>query len=119
MQKKHLFCCGFEQSCKVYEFPTYKAWKRLYFLDECALCGSCVASLQECDSFGNIKILVRRSGKKAIIFRDKMLKLKKGNFTSKKGTLQKELTFYNNDGVIYNFNNRRVGFNEDFIKQVI
>ncbi len=112
-----LYCCGLEQPCKVYELPTKKAWKRLYFLDECAICSQTIASLQECDKNGFVKILKRCSGQKALELRDK-LSLKVLVFdNTKKGTLSGERIFYNNRGIIYNLNNRRIGTQEEFLKR--
>lgn len=109
------YCCGFDQKCKVYELPTRKNWKRLYFLDECAVCGQPIASLQECGINGQIKILKRVSGKAAVKLRD-TIALKKAYFDNlKTGSYSNELILFNNRGIVFNFNNRRVGVNEDFI----
>ena len=115
--EKYLYCCGLEQPCKVYELPTKKAWKRLYFLDVCGLCSQTVASLQECDKDGRIKVLKRCSGKKALELRDK-LTLKVLIFdNTKKGTLSSERIYYNDKGIIYNLNNRRLGSQEEFLEK--
>lgn len=113
-----LYCCGFEQKCKVYELPTKKAWKRLYFLDRCGICAQCVASLVECNNDGKIHILKRYTGKKAIHLRDKLTN-KVLIFEHKTGSMSGEQTFYNDMGIIYNFNRRKVGTNQDFIKPLI
>lgn len=113
------YCCGFDQKCKVYELPTRKAWKRLYFLDECGICGQTVASLQECDYYGNIKILKRLTGNAAIRLRNKIALNKIYFDNPKTGSYSNELILYNNQGIVFNFNNRRVGKNEDFINRTV
>ena len=113
---KLLACCNYDQPAKVYELPTFKAWKRLYFLDECVFCGRTVAYLQECDKDGNIKILKRFIGKRAIEFRDKILKTKLLFSANQKGSLVNERTLYNNSGDILNFNGRKVTTNEEILK---
>ena len=113
-----LYCCGMYQPAKVYHLPSKKLWKRLYFIDECAFCGATVASLQECDIEGNLKILKRYTGKKAIEFRDSVLK-KVINFSKPKtGSLANELTLYNNQGNIINFNGRKITTNDKICKRL-
>lgn len=112
-----VYCCGFEQSGKRYDLPTSnKVWKRLYFLDECALCHKPVASLQECDKNGIIKIVKRFTGQKALEFKDKLTKkiLKFNN--PKQGSLENERTLFNDSGKIINFNGRIISSNEEFLK---
>lgn len=58
----------------------------------------------------------RYRGEKAVKVRDKTIKeIKK--FKGSNGSWQNQLIFYNNKGDIYNFNNQKVGKNEDFIKK--
>lgn len=112
-----VYCCGVEHSCRVYELPTTKVWKRLFFLDECGLCGEIVATLQECNHLGSIRTLERKKGKEAVILRDKLLKsLKDKPFQPRNGSIENERVLYNNKGIIYNFNNFRVGKNSDFVE---
>lgn len=113
-----VYCCGLEHPCRVYELPTSKVWKRLYFLDECSLCGEIVASLQECNNLGFIRIIERKKGREAIILRDKVLRtIKNVQFQPRQGSIENERVKYNNKGIIYNFNNFRVGTNADFVKE--
>ena len=106
-----------EHRARVYNLPSKKGrWKRLYFLDECPFCGHTIASLQECSNSGIIKILTRKVDKEAIRLRDKLTKYIKKDFKTKKGSFSNEIIFYNNRGNIFNFNNYRIGTNEDFIK---
>ena len=115
---KYLYCCGRNQVCKVYDLPVnFGAWKRLYFLDECAMCKRSVAVLQFCSARGEVKTLKRAVGQKAVELRDKLtlkVLIFKGNLS--KGTIADERRFYNNFGVIYNFNNKRIGTNAEFVK---
>lgn len=108
-----VYCCGFENIGKRYDLPSIKLWRRLYFLDECPICGQTVASLQECSLDGTIRILKRVTGKKAIKLKEELTKKILYN-PVKVGSLVDERTFYNNRGIIYNFNNRKIGINEDF-----
>lgn len=113
-----LYCCGLAHICKVYNLPFKgnKRWKRLYFLDECPFCGQTVASLQECDNNGMLRILARRTGREAIKLRDKLTKFGL-IYNTQSGTLSNEIVLFNNRGIIYNLNNRRVGTNEEFIQR--
>lgn len=109
-----LYCHG-DRPCKVYHLPTKRGrWKRLYFLDECPFCGHTVASLQICTDSGLIKIVARRLDGEAIRLRDKLAKFVLRDFKTKHGSFSNELIFYNNRGIVYNFNDYRVGKNEDF-----
>ena len=115
---KYIYCCGFKQLCKVYDLPTnFGVWKKFYFIDECAVCKRSVAVIQLCTEKGEIKTLKRCSGRKAVELRNK-LTLKVLTFNNiAKGTLEDERRYYNNFGIIYNFNNKRIGTNEDFCKK--
>lgn len=114
--KNSVYCCLTEHPAKVYELPTHARWKRLYFLDECPFCHNTVASLQICDLKGNIKVLSRKTNKEAEKLRDKVLRhLEKRIFKPLTGSLENERLLFNNKGIVFNFNNRRVGKNEDFI----
>ena len=114
-----VFCCRSEQKCRVYDLPTFKLWKRLYFLDECSCCGQTVALLRECSYLGNIKTLKRYTGKNAIRLRDSLLSKRETWGSPKTGSYSNELILFNNKGIVFNFNNRRVGTNEDFITKEI
>lgn len=104
-------------SAKVYNLPYghSKRWRRLYFLDECPFCGKTVASLQECDNEGMIRIISRKVGKEAIKLRDRVTKISQLKFKTQSGTFEKERVLFNNRGIIFNFNNRKVGTNEEFL----
>ena len=111
-----VYCCLQEHPAKVYELPTCARWKRLYFLDECPFCHNTVASLQICDKNGKIKILSRKTNKEALKLRDKVLKhAEKRLFKPLTGSLENERLLFNDKGIVFNFNNRRVGKNDDFI----
>ena len=118
MLENSVFCCRSEQKCKVYELPTHHFWKRLYFLDECESCGQTVAILKECTDLGQVKTLKRYTGKTAIRLRDSLLLKHQIWGSPKTGSYSNELILFNNRGIVYNFNNRRVGTNEDFITQI-
>lgn len=112
-----VYCCGFEQYGKKYDLPAgNKAWKRLYFLDECAICHNCVASLQECDTNGIIKIIKRLTGIKAIKLKDKLIKNVVKFNKPRQGSLEDERTLYNDAGNIINFNGRKVSTNEEYLR---
>jgi len=117
--KNFVYCCGFKQICKIYDLPnSHGLWKKLYFLDECIRCKQSIAIIKICDNKGIIKTIKRCSGQKAIELRDK-LSLKRLTFSNiEKGTLDNSRRYYNNSGIIYNFNNKRVGTNEEFCKKV-
>ena len=110
-----VFCCNLDQPCKVYNMPTKKFWKRLYFLDTCAICGQPVAAIWECSIDGTLSLIVRKSGKKAEVLRDKILSKKINDFEIMRGAASNEKIYYNNRGVIYNFNNRKIATQEKFL----
>ena len=64
---------------------------------------------------GNVKYLKRRTGKDATKLRDSILENGKFWNNPKTGSYSNELILFNNRGIVFNFNNRRVGTNEDFI----
>ncbi len=95
--------------------PTSKAWKRLYFLDACAFCGQTVAAIWECSMDGGLKLITRKTGKKAVNLRNKIIQKKIEHFVVLSGTASNERVYYNNRGTIYNFNNRRIGSQKKFL----
>ena len=104
-----------EHKAKVYDLPSKRGrWKKLFFLDECPFCGHTIASLQECSQDGMLKVLARKTDKEAILLRNKLAKFFSQDFKEKKGSYNNEIIFYNNRGDIFNFNNYKVGKNEDF-----
>lgn len=112
-----IYCCLADHKSKVYNLPSKRGrWKRLYFLDECPFCRHTVASLQECDQEGHIKILARKTDKDALQLRDKLTKFISKDFKPRQGSFSNEIIYYNNKGDIFNFNNYKVGVNEDFCK---
>ena len=113
--EKFVYCCGFKQICKIYDLPSDNClWKRLYFLDECIVCRQSIAFIKICSYNGSTKTIKRCSGEKAVELRDK-LSLKALKFYKvEKGTLENERCYYNNFGIIYNFNNKRIGTNAWF-----
>lgn len=111
-----IYCCGYIQPAKFYNLPALNCiWKRYYFLEECLRCGQTIGVLQIKTKTGEIKTLHRFKGLKAQKYRDKIIK-ENQVFKVGSGSLANERTYYNNKGIIYNFNNRKVGKNEDFIK---
>lgn len=108
-----VYCCGQEHRAKVYNLPSKKRWKRLYFLDECPFCGHTIASLQECDYDGSLRV-IRKIDKEALKLRDRLAKYQRKDFKPREGSFNNELILYNNRGDIFNFNNYKVGRNEDF-----
>lgn len=109
-----VYCCGYMQEAKIYNLPAINcAWKRLYFLNECCVCGQCIGLIKICTKKGEIKIVGRYRGEKALKLRDKIIKQIK-KFKAANGTWNNQLIHYNNKGDIFNFNNQKVGTNEDF-----
>lgn len=105
-----------EHKARVYNLPTKRGrWKKLFFLDECPFCGHTVASLQLCTKDGMLRILSRKTDRDAIKLRDKISKYAFKDFKPRQGSYTNELILYNNNGDIFNFNNYKVGTNEDFI----
>lgn len=113
-----LFCCNLEQPCKVYNLPSKKLWKRLFFLDRCALCSQTIAAIWECSMDGTLKLITRKTGEKAINLRNKIISKKMKEFTVLSGTFSNEIVYYNNRGNIYNFNNRKVASQEKFLLNI-
>lgn len=111
-----VYCCMTEHKARVYNLPTKRSrWKKLFFLDECPFCGHTVASLQVCNDNGELKILARKTDTEALKLRNKLAKYASKDFKTKKGSYSNEIIFFNNRGDIFNFNNYKVGTNEDFI----
>ena len=117
--ENYIYCCGFRQICRVYNLPNkHFSWKRLYFIDECKVCKKSIAIIKVCTSSGTVKTLKRCSGKRAVKLRDKLTFKERCFPDCEKGTLENSRCFYNNAGVIYNFNNKRVGTNDEFCNRV-
>lgn len=115
-----VYCCMAEHKAKVYNLPTKRGrWKRLFFLDECPFCHHTVASLQECTKDGMLKVIARKTDKEAIILRDRLAKYEIKGFKPRMGTYNNERILYNDKGIIFNFNNYRVGKNEDFCNKAL
>lgn len=112
-----IYCCGRDHKAKVYNLPSKRGrWKRLYFLDECPFCGHTIANLVECNKEGVVKSLTRKTDKEALLLRSKLAKFICKGFKPRQGSFNNELILYNNKGIIFNFNNYKVGTNDDFIK---
>lgn len=94
---------------KVNEF-----WRRLYFDDggnyENA---DCVATLVVSTKKGIITLCTRKNAE-ALKLKDKLAKYILKDFKVRSGSYSNELILYNNKGIIFNFNNYRVGTNDDF-----
>lgn len=113
-----VYCCSSEWGAKAYNLPSKRGrWKKLFFLDECPICGNTVAILQECTKDGMLRILARKTGPEAIKLRNKLAKFASKDFKEKKGSFNNEIILYNNRGDIFNFNNYKVGVNSDFCKK--
>ncbi len=111
-----VFCCGGIQPSIIYNLPAVNCiWKRYYFLNECTYCGQSIGILRIKSKSGRVKDIKRYRGLKAVQYRNKIIK-QNYIFKVPAGSLADERTYYNNRGIIYNFNNRKVGKNEDFIK---
>ena len=117
--KNFVYCCGFKQVCKIYDLPYSQGlWKKLFFLDECVVCKQPVAIINICDKNVVIKTVKRCCGEKAINLRN-TLSLKILNFFKiEKGTLENSRCYYNNSGIIYNLNNKRIATNEEFCQKL-
>lgn len=61
-----------------------------------------------------LRILSRKVDADAIRLRDKLVKYAFKDFQPKQGSYANELVYYNNRGIVYNFNDYKVGRNEDF-----
>ena len=89
-------------------------WRRLYFDDggnyENAVC---IATLVISTKQGIIKLCTRKNND-ALRLRDKLIKHILKDFRVRQGSYSNEFVYYNDKGIIYNFNNYRVGKNEDF-----
>ena len=110
-----VYCCSGEWRARVYNLPSRRGrWKKLFFLDECPVCGNTVAILQECTKDGMLRILARKTDVEALKLRNKLAKFASKDFKEKKGSFNNEIILYNNKGTIFNFNNYKVGTNEDF-----
>ena len=113
-----VYCCRKEHKARVYNLPSKRGrWKKLLFLDECPYCGNTVASLQECTKDGELRIIARKTGPEALILRNKLAKFINKDFKTRSGSFSNEIIFYNNKGIVFNFNNYKVGKNEDFCKK--
>lgn len=92
-------------------------WRRLYFDDggnyENAVC---IATLVASTKKGIIKLCTRKN-LDALRLKDKLTKHILKDFKIKQGSYSNELIYYNNKGVIFNFNNYKVGTNEQFCEK--
>lgn len=89
-------------------------WRRLYFDDGGNFENSvCIATLVASTKKGIIKICTRKN-LDALRLKDKLTKYILKDFKVKQGSYSNELIYFNNRGIIYNFNNYRVGKNDDF-----
>lgn len=118
VMRNMVYCCGYDQPCRIFALPSKgKLWRRLYFLDGCFICKRPIGLIVECDRSYYTTVSVRKSGKKAV----NLLNLTVKNFDIKElpknGTYANENLYYNNKGVIYNFNNRRISNQEEFLKR--
>lgn len=94
---------------KVNEF-----WRRLYFDDGGNFEDSvCIATLVISTKKGIITLCTRKNGE-ALKLKDKLAKYILKDFKVRSGSYSNEIIYYNNKGIIYNFNDYRVGKNEDF-----
>ena len=89
-------------------------WRRLYFDDGGNFENAdCFASLVISTKAG-IKTLCTKRNIEALRLKDKLVKHILKDFRVRGGSYSNELVLYNNKGIVFNFNNYRVGKNEDF-----
>lgn len=91
-------------------------WRRLYFDDggnfENAVCTATLVV----GTKNGIKKLCSRKNNDALRLKDKLTKYIIKDFKVRKGAYTNEFVYYNDKGIIFNFNNYRVGTNYDFCK---
>ena len=104
-----IYCCGYMHECRTY---CIGGDKYLQFIDGCCVCDTCIAQIVKVIK-GKYKIIVRKTNKQAIQLFERYL-TSVADFKEHKGTYSNLFVFYNNRGDIYNFNNQKVGTNEQF-----
>lgn len=104
-----LYCCGHLHTCRTYCISTNKL---LQFTDECAVCGSCIAQIVKIVK-NKSKVITRKKNKQALQLLRRYL-TSTVEYKNINGTYANSLIYYNNRGQIYDFNNQRVGTNEQF-----
>ena len=87
------------------------------FIDECGVCGQPVAEIKERNKNGELITRTRRSGAAAIrLFEKYGLENRAYTYTSFSGTKEKEYSFCNIRGEIYNFNGVKIASQDKFLK---
>lgn len=86
----------------------------LQFTDECAVCGSCIAQIVKVVN-NKPKVVVRKKNEQAILLLQRYL-IVNPTEDIKNGTFANSLIYYNNRGEIFDFNNQKVGTNDDFVE---
>lgn len=67
---------------------------------------------------GTLRLVVRKSGKRAVDLMNKIVSKKIEDYCVAVGSANNERVYYNNKGVIYNFNNRRISAQAKFLKNI-
>lgn len=84
----------------------------MQFVDECSVCGSCVAQIVKIVN-GHAKVIKYKRNEQAVQLLRRYLK-EEIQYKLLGGTYANSLIYYNNRGNIFDFNNQKVGTNEDF-----
>ena len=105
-----LYCCGQLHECRNYFISSNKI---LQFVDECSKCGSCVAQIVKFVR-GKHRVVVRKKNKQALQLLQRYFN-SPIEYKELGGTYANSLIYYNNRGTIFDFNNCKVGENEDFV----
>lgn len=107
----YLYCCGYLHKCRTYCIGVNKL---LQFTDECAVCGSCIAQIVKIVN-NKPKVVVRKKNEQAVLLLQRYL-IVNPTEDVKNGTFANSLIYYNNRGEIFDFNNQKVGTNDDFVE---
>ena len=89
----------------------------LQFLDRCDVCGNTIAQIIKF-SGSKKKIIVRKKNKQALALLKRYIDCPT-ECKILSGTYANSLIYYNNRGTIFDFNNYKIGKNEDFIQSTL
>lgn len=107
-------CCNYNQIGRIYNIGSNVFFT---FIDECSVCGQPVAEIKERNKDGELITKIRRSGAAAIRLYEKYgIENRAYIYSSFSGTKEKEYSFCNIRGEIYNFNGVRIAPQEKFLK---
>lgn len=114
--QKYIECCNLKFVAREYFIGSNnKISRSLFFADSCPKCLKPIAEIRQIDDFGNQRTILRRKGEAALNLQKKYMQIAL-KFQSKKGSRVNEYTYYQNNGNIYNFNNRFIATHNDFVK---